>query len=205
MPKSIFFFYYFVGGVLGKDFAIVAKLALRGFSAASRPYKKERGGGRGLLIFSHISKSPPHPPPPPPPPPRATIAVCPNRASHVRPAPVCRLHCSALPPHQPRACSLSPALPSVEPWFSRALSSHRRPQLCPAPVSLFPQPATARLAPAVPWPSRGLPWFSRALVQSECEHSALPLPAVSPATPIHSLTTDRHGTYQGWFPLQAHS
>ena len=45
-------------------------------------------------------------------------------------------------------------------------------------------------------PSRGLPWFSRALVQTECEHSALPHPAVSLA-PIDSLTTDMVRTRGG--------
>ena len=174
--------------------------------------RKGGGGGGGPHFRSHFQKPPRNHPP-------LIHHCCSCPISHrrrrppvegafalvqPRPTPVRRLHCSALPPHQPRACSLSPALPSVEPWFSRALSSHRRPQLCLALVPPFPQPATARPTPVVPWPSCGLPWFSRALVQSECEHSALPLPAVSPASPIDSLTTDRHGKYQGWFSLQAH-
>ena len=41
----------------------------------------------------------------------------------------------------------------------------------------------------MPWPSRGLSWSSRALVQPECERSALPFPTVSPAAPTDMVRT----------------
>ena len=59
--NKIIIFYLQMESSFGKDFAIVAKLALIGSSATSRPYKK---GGEGL-IFSHISTKR-HPPPEPP-------------------------------------------------------------------------------------------------------------------------------------------
>ena len=46
LPKSIYYFFYLqMESSFGKDFAIVAKLALSGSLATSRPYKNRGGVG----------------------------------------------------------------------------------------------------------------------------------------------------------------
>ena len=99
LPKSIFYFFYLqMESSFGKDFSIVAKLALSGSSLSHGLIK--RGGGEGEpFIFI------PSPPPPPPPPPMSLycrplpplLAVSSARAQVPSRAPPVAAPCTTLP------------------------------------------------------------------------------------------------------------
>ena len=172
----------------GKNFAIIAKLALSGSLATSRPYKKGRRGG-DRPHFSHILS-------------RAYLAV-----SHLVPeprsltVPCLRSSCR----ERSRAMS-----PTAAPVHCRALVQPR-----PTPVPPSPLPSTAKPATPVPWPSRDLPCSNPSTQTHPSAPRPLlvpPLPSEHTAQLSRALRRacsaptallgSRHGPYQGWFSLK---